>query len=423
MDPPQATSRRYVLFLLATLSAFNFLDQQIMAIVLEPVRREFALSDVQLGLLSGLAFAALYTTLSIPAGAWAVTHSRVNLIAGAAALWGAMTVACGFAQSFTQLLFARLGVGVGEAGGMPPSQALISDLYGPAERGTALAILAAGVNAGVFLAFLVGGFVAHRYGWRVAFIVVGIPPVLLGILLRFTVREHRPMPAQRVSIESSSVAMIGATLQAMWHDRALRQLCFASTLTMAVGYGALPWIPSYLVRSHHLDIATIGAYLAVLIGIGGALGTFLGGKMSDLAGQRDPRWSLWIVCVAFLIARPFAMAFYALDNTALALVLFALPAMAGAVHMGPSFAVLHNRIEERYRPISSAVLLLMLNFIGLGLGPLLVGALSQWVFAAHGSDSLRYALITLQVIGVWGAVHYYFAGRNLKQPALLATQS
>jgi MFS family permease len=215
-------SRIYVLALLTALSAFNFLDQQIMAIVLEAVRHEFALSDIQLGLLSGLAFAALYTTLRIPAGVWAVNHSRRDLIAAAAAIWGLFTIFCGFAQSSAQLIFGRIGVGIGEAGGMPPSQALISDLYRPDERATALAILAAGVNIGVFLAFLVGGFVAHHYGWRAAFIVAGLPPVALAVLLRLTVRE--PSRA-RADIPEQSIALIRDTLRVMWSDPVLRQLC------------------------------------------------------------------------------------------------------------------------------------------------------------------------------------------------------
>lgn len=405
--------RGYVPALLAALAAFSFLDQQVMAIVLEPVRREFELSDIQLGLLSGLAFAALYTTLSIPAGVWAVTHGRVNLVVVAASTWGAFTVACGLSQSFAQLLLARIGVGIGEAGGMPSSQAMVSDLYEPAERGAALAILAAGVNVGVFLAFLVGGYVAHRHGWRAAFVIVGIPPIVLAVLLRLTVREPPRRPSALAKSRRSSLALVSVTLRAIWSDRVLRHLCFASTLTMAVGYGALPWIPSYLVRSHGLDIATIGAYLAALIGVGGALGTYLGGRLSDTLGRRDARWSLWVVCLAFVIARPFAMAFYAVDDTALALTLFALPALVGAVHMGPSFAVLHGRVDPDLRPISSAVLLLILNFIGLGLGPLIVGALSQWAFAAYGESSLRYALVTIQLVGIWGAMHYYVAGRGL----------
>src|SRR5262249_15628680 len=161
-------SRRYVLAVLTALSAFNFLDQQLMSILIEPVRHEFKLSDIQLGFLSGIAFAGLYSVLSIPAGLWVVHRSRRNLIAAAAAVWGVMTIACGFAQSFTQLVLARLGVGIGEAGGLPPSQAWVSDLYKPGERATALAILAAGVNVGALLAFLIGGYVGHRYGWRTA---------------------------------------------------------------------------------------------------------------------------------------------------------------------------------------------------------------------------------------------------------------
>lgn len=413
MKAASATPRGHVLTLLAALAAFSFLDQQVMAIVLEPVRREFHLSDIQLGLLSGLAFAAVHTTLSVPAGLWAINHSRVTLIAFAASVWGVMTVAGGFAQSFAQLVLTRIGVGIGEAGGMPPSQALVSDLYGPEERGTALAILASGVNVGVFLAFLVGGFVAYRYGWRIAFIAVGVPPIVLAVLLRLTVREpHRP-PSKISGDRPMHVALVAVTARAIWRDRALRHLCFASTLTMAVGYGALPWIPSYLMRSHALDIATVGAYLAVLVGVGGAFGTYLGGKLSDVLGQRDPRWSLWVVCLVFAVARPFAMMFYALDNTTLALGFFVLPAMAGAVHMGPSFAVLHGRVDPSLRPVASAILLLILNFIGHGLGPLLVGALSQWVFAGFGEASLRYALIAIQLIGIWGVVHYYIAGRYL----------
>jgi MFS family permease len=420
MEQTTAGQRRYLLALLAALSACNFLDQQIMAIVLEPVRREFALSDIQLGLLSGLAFSALYTTLSIPAGIWGVNHSRRNLIALAATVWGTMTVLCGFAQSYWHLLLARLGVGVGESGGAPPSQAMISDLYPPQERATALAILAAGVNAGIFFAFLVGGFVAHRYGWRVAFIVAGIPPILLAILLRFTVREP---PRVTGPNRLPSMALVGATVRAIWTDRSLRQLCFASTLTMAVGYGAIAWIPSFLLRSHGLDVATVGAYLAIIVGIGGGLGTYLGGFFSDRLRRRDVRWSLWLVAAVFVLARPFSMGFYLVDSMVVALLLFLLPAMVGAIHMGPSFAVLHDRIDPSLRPISSAVLLLILNFIGLGLGPLIVGGLSQWVFASAGEHSLRYALATIQLIGIWGAVHYYLAGKELIKPSSVAAQS
>ncbi|MFI4996633.1 MAG: MFS transporter, partial [Hyphomicrobiales bacterium] len=380
MTPVQ---RRYVLIVLAALSAFNFLDQQLMSILLEPVRHEFGLTDIELGLLSGLAFAALYTVLSIPAGLWAVGHSRRDLIAAAAALWGAMTIACAFAQTATQLFLARLGVGVGEAGGLPPSQAWLSDLYKPGERATALGSLAAGANVGVFLAFLVGGYVGHLYGWRVAFAVAGLPPLLLAVLLRLTVREL-PVPASAAPGASGSIALVGETLSRMWSDRVLRQVLIAAILAITVGYGAIAWIPSFLVRSRGFNIAQAGAYLAVVIGIGGALGTWLGGHLSDRLRAADIRWSLWLVAIVFVAARPFAMAFYWVDDTTLALTLFVLPAAAGAIHLGPSVAVLHDRIDAHLRPLASALFMTIVTLVGLGLGPLAVGALSDLVFTQYG---------------------------------------
>jgi predicted MFS family arabinose efflux permease len=397
------------------MSALNQLDRQLMSIVLEPVRREFALSDVQLGLLSGLAFAALYTTLSIPAAVWAVSHNRRNLIAAAAAVWGGMTMLCGAAQSFTQLFLARLGVGVGEAGGMPPAHAMISDLYRPGERATAMAVWAAGINVGVFLAFMFGGLIAQRFGWRMAFIAAGGMTVLFAVLTRLTVREPvralDPAPAMR------SLAQVRESCRLMWRDAVLRHVCCGAIITATVGYGALTWIPSYLVRSHHMDLAAIGFYLACAVGIGGALGSWLGGRYSDVLRRRDIRWSLWLVAVLFIGSKPFSIAFYLLDHTAAALAVFIVPAAIGAVFMGPSIAVLHDRVPAARRPIASAIFLLLVNFIGLGLGPLVTGAMSQFAFPGHGEDSLRYALVVMQIAGVWGGLHYWLAGRNFGERA------
>jgi len=405
--------RHYVLVVLAALSAFNFLDQQLMSILIEPVRREFKLTDIELGLLSGLAFATLYTVLSVPAGIWAVSHSRRNLIAAAAVTWGAMTIACGFAQTSAQLFLARLGVGIGEAGGLPPSQAWVSDLYKAGERATPLAILAGGANAGVFLAFLVGGYVGQRYGWRVAFAVAGLPPLLLALLLRLTVREL-PAPAASAPRTGGSIALVGETLGRLWSDQVLRQILIAAILAMTVGYGALAWIPSYLVRSHGFNIAQAGAYLAVVIGIGGSIGNWLGGWSSDRLRRRDARWSLWLVAIVFVVARPFAMLFYWVDDTVVALALFVLPAAAGVIHIGPSVAVLHERVDAHLRPLASALFLMILTLLGLGLGPLAVGAMSDIVFARYGEDSLRYALLVWQLVGFWAAIHFYLAGKALK---------
>jgi predicted MFS family arabinose efflux permease len=408
-------SRAYVLFVLTALATFNQLDRQLMNILLEPVRQEFGLSDVQLGLLTGLAFALVNTTLSIPAALWAVHHSRRDLIVAAAAFWGLMTVLSGAAQSYWQLLLARMGIGAGEAAGPPVSHALVSDLYPPGERATAMAVLAAGVNIGALLSFLVGGIVGQHYGWRMAFVVAGVPTLILALLMRLTVREPRrsadpansPMP-------TTSAALVRATVRLMWTDRVLRHICIGVTLTSAVAFAAGAWVPSYIMRSHDLGIATTGLYLALVLGLGGALGTALGGRISDALRRRDVRWSLWFVALAFLATKPFSIAFYVLDDTVLALVLFALPAMLAIVYIGPTIAVLHERVPASLRPIASAVYVLLINLVGLGLGPLMTGAMSQFVFAQHGEDSLRYAMVVMQVVGIWGAAHFYVAGRGLK---------
>jgi MFS family permease len=199
----------------------------------------------------------------------------------------------------------------------------------------------------------------------------------------------------------------------MWRDPALRHVCLGAIVTAAVGYGALAWIPSYLIRSHHMNIAAIGAYLACVVGVGGAIGSWLGGRYSDVLRRRDVRWSLWLIAALFIGSKPFSMAFYLLDSTTAALVVFILPAALGAVFMGPTIAVLHDRVPVARRPVVSAIYLLLVNFIGLGLGPLATGAMSQFAFASFGESSLRYALVVMQIVGVWGGVHYWLAGRHL----------
>jgi predicted MFS family arabinose efflux permease len=409
MRPP--ASRGYVLVVLTALSAMNQLDRQLMNILIEPVRREFVLSDVQLGLLAGLAFVALYSVLSLPAAVYAMHANRRNLVAAAALVWGTMTVACGLAVSYWHLLVARLGVGVGEAGGVAPSHAMISDLYAPHERATALAICSAGVNVGIFFAFLGGGYIGHRFGWRAAFFSAGALTIVLAAVLRLSVRE----PPRPVVIGASHTsAAVARTLSALWNEPALRHVCVGATITTVVGYAALAWIPSYLVRSHELNIAIAGAYLAVTVGIGGAVGSWIVGKYSDVLRRRDVRWSLWLIAVLFALAKPFSIAFFVLDRTWLALALFVVPAAIGTTFLGPSIAVIHNRIPAELRPLGSALFLLLIALVGLGLGPLATGAMSQWVFDAHGPDSLRYAMTTMQCIGFWGAYHFYAAGRHLR---------
>lgn len=414
-----ASGRRYTLVVLTILSALNQLDRQVLNILIEPIRREFSLSDLQIGFLVGLVFVAIYSALSIPAAVIATRRSRRDLLAVSAAVWGAMTLMCGYAQSYWHLLAARFGVGIGEAGAMPPSHSMISDLYRPEERATAMSVWAAGINGGVFFAFLFGGVVGQFYGWRTALICAGLLTILAAIIVRLTVREparSHDTPVQRIA-HGKPASLLKQTLDVAMRDRTIRHITIGATLACVVGSASLVWVPSFLIRTHSMNIAGIGIYLAMTVGIGGALGTWLAGAASDRLRQRDIRWSLWLIGVILVATKPFAFGFLLIDNTAAALTLFALPAVLGGAYVGTSIAVLHNRVPADLRPMASALFLLVVNFVGFGFGPLLVGALSDLAFDDFGADALRYSLAVTQCVAIWGAFHYYWAGRQLALPS------
>jgi len=415
---PPALGRRYTLIVLTILSALNQLDRQLINILIEPVRREFALTDLQIGFLVGLIFVAVYSALSIPAAVIAARHSRRNLLAASVAVWGLMTFLCGLAQSYGQLLVARFGVGVGEAGGMPPSHSMISDLYRPEERATAMSVWASGINGGIFVAFLFGGVVGQFYGWRAALIGAGLLTILAAILVRLTVGEparSHDTPVQRIG-QGKPASLLKQTLDVAMRDGAVRHMTFGATLACIVGSAWLVWVPSFLIRTHDMSIAGVGAYLAVTVGIGGGFGTWLAGAASDRARSRDVRWSLWLIGVIMLATKPFAFGFLLVDNTAAALALFVLPAVLGGAYVGTSIAVLHNRVPAELRPMASALFLLIVNFVGFGFGPLLIGALSSLAFDGFGTDALRYSLAASQCVAIWGALHFYFAGQRIREP-------
>jgi predicted MFS family arabinose efflux permease len=409
------SGRIYALLLLTALSAVNQLDRQLINILIEPIRLEFGLGDFQLGLLSGFSFVVLYGLLSVPAAHYAVRIGSRNMLSAAALIWGGMTLASGFAQSYVHLLLARIGVGFGEAGGMPPSHAMISNLYGPAERGGAMATWSSGVNVGIFLSFLGGGYIGNHYGWRAAFVVAGLLTIALAVVLRISIREPRRLSADAPRERRRGLVL--ATAKVMWRDSVLRQIWIAGTLAAITGYASLAWVPAYLVRTHGLNIAQVGLYFALVAGLGGALGTFLGGVISDRVRARDVRWSVWLVGVCLAICKPVVIFFLLTDDTAVALTLFIAPAMIASIYLGPSLALLHNRVETvdvDMRPMASALYLLTLNVVGFGLGPVLVGAMSQWVFHASGGGSLRYALVAMQIGGLVATLHFFIAGARLR---------
>jgi predicted MFS family arabinose efflux permease len=415
--------RRYALTILTTVYVANYIDRQILAILLQPIKLTFALSDTQLGFLTGIAFAIFYATLGIPIAMWADRGNRRNIITLALTAFSVMTALCGLAQSFLQLALARIGVGIGEAGSSPPSHSMIADLYAPHERATAMAIFALGVNLGILVGFLVGGWMNEFFGWRAAFMVVGVPGLLLAILVRTTLREPpRGYSEGRVGASGEPPSLLWV-FALVWRRRSLRHLVAGATLNSFVGYGAVAWVPAFLIRSFGMSTGDVGTALALIIGVFGGAGTFLGGYMADRLARRDVRWNVWLIAACVSAGIPFTFGVFLAREAFWALAAFIVPAIVGALYLGPCLALVQGLVPLRARTVASAILLFIINIIGLGFGPQTVGIASDLLAPRFGDESLRYALLLVGLANIWAAVHFFLAARTLKQDLASAAAS
>jgi len=410
---------RYALFMLTIVYAFNFIDRQILVILQEPIKNDMGLSDAQLGLLSGFSFALVYITAGIPIAYWADRVNRRNIIAAALTIWSGMTAISGFAQNYTQLLLARIGVGIGEAGGSPPAHSMISDFYPPERRGTALAIYSAGLHAGIVVGFLLGGALSQMYGWRIAFMAVGLPGVLFALVFFLTVKE--PPRGRWESKEAAAhKPTLGETLRTLSSLKSFWYIAAGCGMTAFVGYGNGNFTPSFMMRIHELSVAQVGIVLALFGGMAGLVGTFLGGFLADRLAVRDKRWYLWVPMYAGCLAVPLGFPFLLSDNFYVVLVFLFLVTVSINTYLGPVLAISHGLVPPAMRAMTSAVLFFILNLIGLGLGPLTAGLLSDWLTGIYGVQGLRYAMLIIGVIGIAGISLFFMAAKHL--PADLARQ-
>ena len=419
-EEPQR-ERRYVLAVLVLVFASSHVDRQIMGILGQPIKESLALTDTQLGLMTGLMFALFYATLGMPMAMWADRGNRRNIIALSISLWSAATALCGAASNYGQLLIARVFVGVGEAGSNPPSHSIISDLYEPEIRTTAMAIFATGVNFGILIGFLLGGWVNEWIGWRWAFVIAGLPGLILGLIVRFTVRE--PLRGQ-----SDPGALVKrappfpVVIRTMVKKPVVLHFVLGSALASFVGYAVVLWIPVYFVRIHEVGTGMTGTWLALLIGGGGALGTFLGGYFADrLSIRYGPSWRSWIVAIAIVAALPFSLVTYFSDSAFRGFIAFVVPAILGGVFIGPTFAMVQSQMPIEMRSVAASLNLFVGNIIGLGLGPYAVGAISDVLQPTYGGNSLRYALSALAIVSIWSALHFFLGGRKIRDEASLIT--
>jgi MFS family permease len=417
----------YALGVLTLVYTSSHVDRQIMGIVLEPIKLELGANDTQMGFLVGLTFAVFYATLGMPIAMLADRMNRRNIVTASVTIWSGMTVLCGYAGSFVQLALARIGVGVGEAGSSPPSHSIISDLFPVETRGTAMGIFALGVNFGLLIAYLGGGVMSELWGWRATFVAVGLPGLLIALLLHFTTiepkrgaMELRPKAPAALPTPPQSPAGKDAPgfLEVwghMWRMSSTRHLTIGAALAGFTGYGFTLWMPTFFVRSHGLSPTEVGLVLALMSGIVGGLGTFTAGRMADVLARRDERWRAWLVGVAKAGYVPFLVFFFLIDDLKLALVFYLVPAFFGGFYLAPTFALVQSLVTIRMRALASSIVLFILNIIGMGFGPQLVGVLSDLFAPAYGQESLRMALMVLAFLNLWCAYHYYLAGRFLRE--------
>jgi len=406
----------YVVAVLWVVMLLRFVDLQIVAVLLESIRREFEVSDTLLGLMTGSAFAIFYGTLGVPIAWLADRYNRRNIIVAAVGLWSAMTALCGLAGSFTSLFIARMGVGVGEAGGQPPAYSLVSDYVPPEKRSSVFAILNSAVPFGVFCGFIIGGWVNLHYGWRAAFMVVGLPGVLIALLIWLTVRE----PPRGLSDNRTDVAPVplGESLGYLWRTRSYRHLVLATTIFTLGAIGSGIWIPSFFVRVHGMANAEVAVWLAFIYGGGGVLGAMLGGYLADrlVARNNDKRWYAWLSAIAAAAILPFSFFVYLWPDPVTALLVHIGTTILMHSWMGPAYGTVQSVAGLPRRAMAAAVNGFAVNLLALGLGPLIVGAASDYFNARFGENSLRYSILAVVVVCYsWAALHFFLASRTLRQ--------
>lgn len=419
-----------MLAVLFAVYVFNFVDRQVVAILVGPIQQDLALSDTLMGLLMGLAFALFYTLAGIPIARLADRHSRRNVIAVSLTLWSGLTAATGLAANAWQFALARLGVGVGEAGGSPPSHSMISDYFPPERRATALALYANGIYVGAGLAYLLGGWVVTHFDWRTAFYAVGLAGLPLVLLLRLTVREpprgvwEAPAAAAAPGASPPSAASASSTAQSTSFLAVARFLLARRTFVWLVaaaccqsiaGYGILNWGAEFLVRIHGMGRDEIGLVFGLLIMIGGCAGVTGGGWLADRMGARDPRWYMLLPAAMALAGLPFAGVFVLSNDVTWALAAFAPFYAISNMYVGPLWSVPQNLVRPEMRATTSAILLFILNLAGMGLGPLLVGALNDLLGLRYGAAAIRGSFVTVVAIGGLAAIFYAWGARHLRE--------
>jgi predicted MFS family arabinose efflux permease len=416
--PERINSERLLLWTLLVVYIFNFLDRQIVTILAEPIKRDLGLSDTQLGLMTGLAFALFYAILGIPIARYAdrPTANRVGLISVSLVLWSGMTALCGLAQNFGQLLLARVGVGVGEAGCTPAAHSLISDMVPLERRSSAIAFYGLGIPIGTLLGMIIGGFLADVVGWRSAFLFVGLPGVFLAAFVWFMLRDpRRGSLATALRAKAPAVQQLSAreALREVFGSRAFLLLSIAGGLVAFLSYGKGVWAAIFFIRTHGLTPGETGLALGVVLGLAGLFGTWAGGWLADRYGKRSRRHMFTGPALGMAIAAPVLFLGYSADNWMVALALLIVPTIFNSLYYGPTYAAAQQLVRPQARAMATAVMVFAQNLIGLGLGPLFFGMLSDALRPMAGEESVRWVLFGAAWLGLIPAFFFWRASLRL----------
>lgn len=425
----QTAYKHYLLLVLTVILAFNFLDRVALGLVLQDIKVDLHLSDTQLGFLSGIAFALFYSVMGIPIARWADRGNRVIIISLTATLWSVMVTLCGMAGSFAQLLLIRIGVGVGEAGCVPPAHSLIADYFPRAERPRAIAIYQLGTPLSFVVGYFLAGWLNELYGWRITFGLLGTPGLVLALLAWFTLREPRRAkstnaaesgvastlrPASQATMPSPVAPSLRDVCVTLWANATFRHLLFCLSVIYFAGYGILQWQPTFFVRTYGLQTGELGTWFAVSYGLGGMVGTYLGGEWASRHAAHNESLQLKTIAVAIAGSGILSIFIYLSPKPYLAFALMGVSSAVLNTVNGPLFATVQTLVPSQMRATAIGLIYLFANLIGMGLGPLAVGALSDAFRSWAEEESLRYALLILAPVGYfWGAWHSWMGGKNV----------
>lgn len=414
--------RRYALAAMTMVYMLNLVDRGLMMLLLQPIKEDLQLSDTQLGLLTGIAFGLFYATLGIPIARWADRGDRVTITSVAIGLWGLTVMASLLVTNFIQLAFARIAAAVGESGCKPPTYSLVGDYFPqPAERTRAMAVYWLGSPLASLISFIVGGWLNELYGWRLTFFLMGIPGLMLALLVKLTIIEPRKHVRSSGLSERSMPSML-AVLATLWRQRSSRHLSLALTLLYTLVFGLAPWYAAFMMRSHNMGTAELGIWLGLVFGISGIVGILSGGYVASRWFANNERGQMRMCAVTVASLVPCFVAFLTVPQKYQALIALMPLVVVFNFFLAPTYALMQRLVVDEMRATTLAVVMLFANLIGMGIGPQVVGILSDLLMPVVGKDSLRYAMLIMSFVALWAGYHFWQVGRTVNEDLVMIAQ-